>query len=80
MIEHPSMEDFNLYHTGGGCTALSYDFGDGRYLLVTDLDGSDPKDLKTPIYVGLYGGPSDLDDIGAEVHEMDAFSDFLEVW
>lgn len=68
MIDHPSIKDFNTYQTGGGCTALSYDFGDGRYLLVTDIGGtSEPEDLKSPVYVGLYGGPSDLEDIGAEV-------------
>jgi len=77
MIDHPSIKDFNIYQKGGNCTALSYDFGDGRYLLITDLDGcSEPKDLKTPVYIGLYSVKSDFE----EVHEIDSFSDFLEVW
>lgn len=74
------MKDFSIVQTGGGCTALSYDFGDGRYLLITNLSGCLPPQKETDlIYVGLY----DVHREGfgeVEVHMMESLTDFKEIW
>jgi hypothetical protein len=70
---------FHIAMTGGGCTAFCYEFGNGRYLLITDRDGtSEPESLDVPIYVGLYSHDADSD--FEEVHEMEKLAEFLEVW
>ena len=37
--------DFDLQYTGGGCTAIVRDFGDGGHLMFTDANGMAPDGL-----------------------------------
>ena len=77
-MEDMKKHGFYIAMTGGGCTAFGYEFGNGRYLLITDRDGtSEPEDMAVPIYVGLYSEDADSD--FEEVHELENFVEFLEV-
>jgi hypothetical protein len=64
----------SIFHSGGGCFCIYVPWSKGRYLMITDTDGSSvPEGLNVPCAIGVYA----KDDESLAFETCDTLTDAL---